>query len=121
MVRVCPERDAICPHGEACPYSIDEYTCHPDPPGPGIPERVRLDPEYEGYEEQVIGWASERAPKDWPEYVRTDVALAMDAKLIQAEIVRLLLTAGFEDVAEFIDSDLARASIKDAISIRTSP
>lgn len=26
MIRVCPERDAICPHGMACPYSRD-YEC----------------------------------------------------------------------------------------------
>jgi hypothetical protein len=27
MVRVCPERDAICPHGMACPYWRDRYSC----------------------------------------------------------------------------------------------
>lgn len=27
MIRVCPERDARCPHGLDCPYSIDRYRC----------------------------------------------------------------------------------------------
>jgi len=31
MIRVCPKRDAICPHGLACPYSIDRYECKPEP------------------------------------------------------------------------------------------
>ena len=26
-LRICPERDALCPHGAACPYSIDKYYC----------------------------------------------------------------------------------------------
>ena len=26
-VRVCPERDAACPHGVDCPYAIDRYSC----------------------------------------------------------------------------------------------
>lgn len=106
MASICPERDA-------------KFHCRTEPK---MPERVRLDPDYKAWGvTQVVGFSSDGAPKDWPEYVRTDVALAMDAKLIQAEIVRLLLTAGFEDVAEFIDSDWVRASIKDTISIRTSP
>lgn len=29
-VRVCPKRDAICPHGMHCPYWIDRYACHED-------------------------------------------------------------------------------------------
>ena len=41
MIRVCPKRDAVCPHGMACPYTIDEYTCRderssqPHPSGGG--------------------------------------------------------------------------------------
>ena len=27
MVRVCPKRDTICPHGMSCPYAVDRYTC----------------------------------------------------------------------------------------------
>jgi len=27
-IRVCPERDGRCPHGMACPYSIDRYHCN---------------------------------------------------------------------------------------------
>lgn len=27
MIRVCPKRDAICPHGSACPYITDRYKC----------------------------------------------------------------------------------------------
>jgi len=27
MVRVCPERDAQCPHGDDCPYVADRYRC----------------------------------------------------------------------------------------------
>lgn len=28
MVRVCPKRDAVCPHGMECPYVKDAYSCH---------------------------------------------------------------------------------------------
>ena len=27
MVRICPERDAVCPHGDNCQYAIDRYKC----------------------------------------------------------------------------------------------
>ena len=27
MVRVCPKRDAICPHGMGCKFTIDRYQC----------------------------------------------------------------------------------------------
>ncbi len=32
MIRVCPKRDAICPHGMECPYTVDRYTCKKEPP-----------------------------------------------------------------------------------------
>ncbi len=28
-VRVCPERDAVCPHGVGCPFVRDRYQCFP--------------------------------------------------------------------------------------------
>lgn len=31
MIRVCPKRDAICPHGMSCPYVIDRYECKEEP------------------------------------------------------------------------------------------
>lgn len=31
MIRVCPKRDRICPHGDKCPYAIDRYSCKPEP------------------------------------------------------------------------------------------
>jgi hypothetical protein len=31
MIRVCPKRDAICPHGMMCPYAVDRYSCKPEP------------------------------------------------------------------------------------------
>lgn len=27
MVRVCPERDGVCPAGMSCPYVKDRYSC----------------------------------------------------------------------------------------------
>jgi hypothetical protein len=33
-IRVCPIRDAACPHGMSCPYTIDRYTCMPEPREP---------------------------------------------------------------------------------------
>jgi hypothetical protein len=30
MIRVCPGRDAVCPHGIDCPYGIDRYECKPE-------------------------------------------------------------------------------------------
>lgn len=29
MIRVCPDRDAVCPWGMRCPYVLDRYTCKP--------------------------------------------------------------------------------------------
>ena len=31
MIRVCPKRDGRCPHGMECPYTIDRYSCKPEP------------------------------------------------------------------------------------------
>jgi hypothetical protein len=31
MVRVCPKRDAVCPHGMDCPFVVDKYECKPEP------------------------------------------------------------------------------------------
>jgi hypothetical protein len=31
-VRVCPKRDASCPHGINCPYVIDRYICREEAP-----------------------------------------------------------------------------------------
>lgn len=51
MIRVCPKRDAKCPHGTDCPYSIDRYHCAQEPKEPasskpaadgdGVVERLR--------------------------------------------------------------------------------
>lgn len=27
MIRVCPERDASCPHGMSCPFTRGRYSC----------------------------------------------------------------------------------------------
>ena len=37
MIRVCPKRDAACPHGMDCPYSIDRYHCAQEPKEPPEP------------------------------------------------------------------------------------
>lgn len=34
MTRVCPKRDAVCPHGMSCPYALDQYSCRPEPKPP---------------------------------------------------------------------------------------
>ena len=31
MVRVCPKRDTVCPHGMSCPFSINRYMCATEP------------------------------------------------------------------------------------------
>jgi hypothetical protein len=31
MIRVCPKRDAVCPHGMGCGYAIDRYQCADEP------------------------------------------------------------------------------------------
>ncbi|MCT4611317.1 MAG: hypothetical protein N4A70_19175 [Pelagimonas sp.] len=37
-----------------------------------MPERVKLDPDYNGHDSQVIGWAHDAVEDDWPEYIRAD-------------------------------------------------
>lgn len=32
MIRVCPKRDAACPHGMLCPFSLSQYDCMDEPP-----------------------------------------------------------------------------------------
>lgn len=44
MIRVCPKRDAICPHGMGCPYTVDRYHCAPEPKEPSPPSSSPLDP-----------------------------------------------------------------------------
>jgi hypothetical protein len=34
MIRVCPKRDTVCPHGMSCPYTIDRYSCKSEPKPP---------------------------------------------------------------------------------------
>lgn len=41
MIRVCPKRDAVCPHGMSCPYTIDRYECRPEPPPMTEPDLVK--------------------------------------------------------------------------------
>jgi hypothetical protein len=37
-----------------------------------MPDRVKLDPDYNGHDGQVVGWASDKVDEGWPEYVRAD-------------------------------------------------
>ncbi len=53
-----------------------------------MPDRVRLDPDFNGWEDQVIGWAEDNITEDevdWPVYIRLDapelVALVEAAKV----------------------------------------
>jgi len=36
-IRVCPQRDAVCPHGMSCPYTKSRYECEPNPEVMKIP------------------------------------------------------------------------------------
>ena len=58
-----------------------------------MPVRVRLDPDYSGFEQQVIGWADSDGPDmaDWPVYVRADLAPSPtpDVRGLEAENARL--------------------------------
>lgn len=47
MIRVCPERDAECPHGMDCPYAVDRYTCNEDKAGTASPDHAELRRELE--------------------------------------------------------------------------
>lgn len=29
MIRICPERDRVCPHGMNCPWADERYSCKP--------------------------------------------------------------------------------------------
>ena len=45
-----------------------------------MPSRVRLDPDYNGHQRQVVGWASDVPVDDehgWTEYVRADLSDAL--------------------------------------------
>lgn len=52
------------------------------------PKRIRIDPDYDGWEDQIVGWSADRrddqgryhAPLDWPEYI-----LASEHERIVAE------------------------------------
>lgn len=35
MTRVCPKLDAVCPHGDDCPFNIDRHDCRDDAPTEG--------------------------------------------------------------------------------------
>lgn len=41
MTIVCPERDTECPHGDACPYALDRYTCKPGSFSEYTPDQVK--------------------------------------------------------------------------------
>lgn len=43
MIRVCPTRDTICPHGLDCPYVRDRYSCRPEPAKPTDPRMTPRD------------------------------------------------------------------------------
>jgi hypothetical protein len=40
MIRVCPKRDAKCPHGMDCPYAIDRYSCRDELGTPADLQRI---------------------------------------------------------------------------------
>lgn len=47
------------------------------------PERIRIDPEYDGWNEQVIGWAVGNLVEDmadWPEYVHAETVATLIAQ-----------------------------------------
>lgn len=75
MTRICPKRDAVCPHGDECPYSIDQYECQEEPPtAREMPSSVRLDPDNDNlYFEGLPDWV---APIDWTHYTRADLSAA---------------------------------------------
>jgi hypothetical protein len=58
-----------------------------------IPDRVKLDPDFNGFQRQVIGWASEKAPAEWPEYRRADLPPTFSACLAHPEIKALVEAA----------------------------
>ena len=58
-----------------------------------FPEIIRIDPDYSGWDSQVIGWDSEQkdsagnfiAPREWPRYVRADLYEALMSKAAELE------------------------------------
>ena len=52
-----------------------------------MPSRVRLDPDYNGHQRQVVGWASDVPVDDehgWTEYVRADLSDALLREAMEA-------------------------------------
>lgn len=39
MIRICPKRDIVCPHGMDCPYVLHRYDCKPEPGDKDHPEK----------------------------------------------------------------------------------
>jgi hypothetical protein len=84
------------------------------------PDRVRLDPDHAGWNDQVVGWASEArddqgrsiAPADWPEYVTLAAAEAFGLAVAKAALERAVQVA---DRLFYPDETKISASIREAI------
>ena len=58
-----------------------------------FPASIRIDPDYSGWDSQIIGWDSEQkdsagnfiAPREWPQYVRIDIYDALMSKVVDLE------------------------------------
>ncbi|MBC7282621.1 hypothetical protein [Hoeflea sp.] len=58
-----------------------------------FPASIRIDPDYSGWDSQVIGWNSEQkdsdgnfiAPREWPRYVRADLYEALLDRVVELE------------------------------------
>ena len=75
-----------------------------------MPSRVRLDPDYNGHQRQVVGWASDVPVDDehgWTEYVRADLSDALLREAMEALGAALLWTDEEHDVADFRDAACA--------------
>ena len=69
-----------------------------------MPSRVRLDPDYNGHQRQVVGWASDVPVDDehgWTEYVRADLP---DALLREA-------MGALENAMGHLDTPISRRKI----------